>query len=567
MKTTDPIKLIGRRFDEMKGHRLPRESEWQSIADHFVPRKDFSCAQRTGDLRRRRLTSSTPAVALRNSAAMLVSYLIDPTQPFITPNAEGSLIAAGRLARMGAEATDFLDNMGWGIFDRMMRPRSGFLTSAARLSIELWAFGTGVQWIGHKRGFGPVYLTRPLRSSWIASNGDGIVDTVYYQFTMPLWRVLETFENARYVDKWRDAASDEGKMGQPITILHAVEPRRGGEKGGPKERKPFSERYVALEEKAVLQEGGYDSFPYAVPRLEVEDGSDYGTGRCWYALPDAIGLSVLQQGVENTVDLKVTPPVMMPKRMFGKPLDRRPGAVNLYDSGQLGFMSAKDAFQKLDMGGDVGVGLSYHDRLNQNVDAAMLVDWMRLRETGNVTAEEIVERRNLRVGIMSAHVPGIDRDWMGVVADRSAEIMMAEGDLGDPPSDLSGANVDWDYAGPLARAQRQRQAEAFDRMFERAMKARELDPAAPYVLNVMEGLRACAEAEGLPVGTLRPRGEVAELVAAEQERAEQAAQMEQMQQGATALRDGAQGVASLAGAMGGGGMDDMPADAAMRMAA
>ena len=547
MKTTDPITLTARTFDDMKSHRLHRESEWQQIADHFLPRKDFSMVQRRGDLRRRRLTSSVPAVSLRNSAAMLVSYLIDPTNPFITPNAENSLISSGRSTRLGASATDFLDNMRWGIHSRMMRPASGFLSSAARLSIELWAFGTGVQWIGHKRGFGPIYQTRPLRSCWIACNGDGIVDTLYYQFQLPLWRVLRDYENARYVDKWRDAS--DTKLKEMVTILHTVEPRQDGQKGGPKERKPWSERYICLEEKAILREGGYDSFPYAVPRLEVEEGSDYGTGRCWYALPDAIGLSVLQQGIENAVDLKVSPPIMRPMKMFGKPLDRRAGADNQYNPGQLGFMSARDAFQKIDVAGDVGVGLQYRGDLVQAVESAMLVDWMRLRETGNVTAEEIVERRNLRVGIMSAHVPGIDRDWMGVTADRTAEIMMAEGDLGDPPRELAGATVEWDYAGPLARAQMQRQAEAFDRMFERANRAKELDPSAPYVLNIQEGLRACAEAEGLPIGTLRPREEVEALTEAENDRAEQAEQMQAVQMGAGALRDGAQGVASLAGAM------------------
>lgn len=547
MKTTDPIIQTARTFDDMKAHRLHRESEWQQIADHFLPRKDFSLVQRRGDLRRRRLTSSVPAVSLRNSAAMLVSYLIDPTNPFITPNAENSLISAGRSTRLGASATDFLDNMRWGIHSRMMRPASGFLSSAARLSIELWAFGTGVQWIGHRRGFGPVYQTRPLRSCWIACNADGIVDTLYYEFQLPLWRVMREYENARYVDKWQNAS--ETKLREMVTILHTVEPRQDGQKGGPKERKPWSERYICLEEKAILREGGYDSFPYAVPRLEVEEGSDYGTGRCWYALPDAIGLSVLQQGIENAVDLKVSPPIMRPKRMFGKQLDRRAGADNVYDPGQLGFMSARDAFQKIDVAGDVGVGLQYRGDLVQAVEAGMLVDWMRLRETGNVTAEEIVERRNLRVGIMSAHVPGIDRDWMGVTADRTAEIMMAEGDLGDPPRELSGATVEWDYAGPLARAQMQRQAEAFDRMFERAMRARELDPSAPYVLNIQEGLRACAEAEGLPIGTLRPREEVEALTEAENDRAAQAEQMQAVTMGAGALRDGAQGVASLAGAM------------------
>lgn len=549
MKTTDPIKVVSRRFDEMKGHKLHREGEFQLIADHFVPRKDFSIAQQRGQLRRRRLTSSVPAVSLRNAAAMLVSYLIDPTQPFITPNAEGDLVAAGRTTRLGARSTDFLDGMSWGIHSRMMRPASGFLTSAARMAIELYAFGTGIQWIGHKRGFGPIYLSRPLRSSWIATDGDGAVDTCYYEFTRPLWRVMNRFPDARYVDKWVDLMSKDGGEDTPITLLHAVEPRRGGEKGGEASRKPVAEKYLCLDPKIVLEDRGYDSFPFAVPRLEVEDGSDYGTGRCWYALPDAMGLSVLQQGIENGVDLKVMPPVMMPKRMFGKPLDRRPGATNLYDSAGLGFMSAKEALQTLDVAGDVGVGLAYHDRLIQNVEAAMLVDWMRLRDSGNVTAEEIIERRNLRVGIMSALVPGIDRDWMGVAADRTAEIMMAEGDLGAVPDELAGKRVDWDYAGPLARAQMQRQAEAFDRMFARAMSAKELDPSAPYVLNIREGLRACAEAEGLPIGTLRPRDDVDALVAEEAERQEAAEQMAMIQQGATALRDGSQGVASLAGAM------------------
>lgn len=550
METTDPIKLISRRFDDMRTHKAARESEYQLIADHFVPRKDFSCVQRTGELRRRRLTSSVPAVALRNSAAMLVSYLIDPTNPFITPNAENSLVAAGRSTRLGARATDFLDNMRWGIHQRMMRPKSGFLAGASRLSVELWAFGTGVMWIGHKRGFGPMYQTRPFRSCWIGTNGDGIVDTVYYQFQAPLWWVLQTYPNARFVDKWAEKAGDEAKLGEVVTILHTVEPRKGGQFGGPKERKPFAERYVCLEEKAILKEDGYDSFPYAVPRLEVEDGSDYGTGRCWYALPDAIGLSVLQQGIENAVDLSVAPVLMRPKRMFAGPLDRRPGADNVYDPAQLGFMAAREAIQKLDVAGNAGIGLEYQGRLQANVEGAMLVDWMRLRESGNVTAEEIVERRNLRVGIMSAHVPGIDRDWMGVVAERTAQIMMAEGDLGEVPPELSGAEVEWDYSGPLARAQQQRQAEAFDRMFARALQARELDPAAPYVLNIAEGLRACAEAEGLPVGTLRAREEVDALTAEQEEKQAAAEQLQAVQMGAGALRDGAQGVASLAGAMG-----------------
>lgn len=547
------IRGIDRAFEDMKAHKALREDEFQQIADYFMPRKDFSCANRPGDLRRRRLTSSVPPVSLRNSAAMLFSYVVDPTNPFISPSVENSLMAAGyEMLDLSREGSDWLERLRWGIHGRMMSARSGFATSSARLSVELWAFGTGVQWVGHKRGQGPIYQTRPFQSCWIRTNGDGMVDTVYYQFTAPLHWVLERWPEASKVDDWQKIASEtddakrEAALRQSVTLLHVVEPRIGGERGRVQRQKPFAEYYVCLDKKAVLEERGYDSFPYAVPRLEPEQGSDYGTGRCWHALPDAKALSVLQQAIENGVDLKVAPPIMMPKKLFGGPLDRRPGAANYFDPTRLGFMNLSDAVKRLELTGDLGVGQAYHQELIQRVEAAMLVDWMRLRDSGNVTAEEIRERRNLRISVMSAHVPGIDRDWMGVVAERTAEILLAEGDLGPVPADLRNLDVDWDYAGPLAQAQRQRQAEGFDRMFARAMQARELDPAAPFVLNLAEGLRACADAEGLPLGTLRSRAEVEAMMAEQAERAQAAEERQAAMDGAAALRDGAQGVASLA---------------------
>ncbi len=54
---------------------------------------------------------------------------------------------------------------------------------------------------------------------------------------------------------------------------------------------------------------------------------------------------------------------------------------------------------------------------------------MKLRENGNVTAEEIIERRTLRIRSMEAYVPSVDRDLMGVTADRTLAAMVAEDQL------------------------------------------------------------------------------------------------------------------------------------------
>jgi hypothetical protein len=47
-----------------------------------------------------------------------------------------------------------------------------------------------VTWTVRKRGFGPIYQCRPLRACWIAEDEDGMVDTLFFQFTLPIWKAV-----------------------------------------------------------------------------------------------------------------------------------------------------------------------------------------------------------------------------------------------------------------------------------------------------------------------------------------------------------------------------------------
>lgn len=544
------FKCLDRQFDELRQARLQREAEWQMIADVFLPRKDFTLPQKPTELRRRRLTSSVPAMALRRGSGLLTAYMISNSQPFIKPNVARGLVAAGRSSDLSGDSKDYLSRVEWGVFDRMMLPQSGFLTSASRLSMELYAFGSGVQWIGRKRGFGPRYQTRPLRACWISENEDGEVDTLFFQFTLPLWRAVERWPD-HGIDDWTRDMADEAKARAAVTVVHAVYPRLGGVMGAEARAKPFAEVYFCRDKKAILAERGYDSFPYAVPRLDVEEGSAYGTGLAWWVLPEALVLNALQQGVENAVELKNNPPLLMPKRMFGKPLDRRAGAVNAYDAAGIGFQTANQAIQKLEIAGDVSVAADYMRRLENNVEMAFFTDWMRLRDSGTMTAEEVRERRDLRIRAMSSFVPGVDRDWMGPTADRTLMVMGEENQLERPPAELSEVDVDWDYNGPLAIAQLRGQVDGISTMLDMTLKAKEIDPSATYVLAVEEGLRAVGEALALAPETMRGRSAVAELRARDEQARQMAENKEMMGAAATALRDGGQGAASLAGVSGG----------------
>jgi hypothetical protein len=552
------FKAIDRNWDDLKQLRSAREGEWQSIADYFMPRKGFTVTARPTELMRRRVTSSLGPRILGRGAALLVAYLVDASRPFIGPNVDLGMVQAGRSLNLDAEGTDFLDTLQWAMFDRMMSPQSGFLSSISRLAIELEGFGTGIQWIGRKRGFGPIYQARPLRSCWIADNEDGEVDTNYFRYTIPAWKVLEKYPEADKVQKLRELGSDEKTYRQDVTLLHVVEPRKGGRAGAVATAKPFQACVVAPDFKAILDESGYDTFPYSVARLGVEEGSAYGTGMAWQALPDVAAHNWFRQKMEQAAGLRVDPPLAMPARLFGKPLDRRAGAVNTYNAAGLGFQNLRDAIQRFEIAGDPNAAAQIMDGIKRDAEEIFFVDWMSLNDGVQKTAEEIRDRRDLRVRAMSALVPSVDRDLLGKGADRTLQIMLAEGQLPPPPASLAGIDVDWDYKGPLAMMQQRGQFEGVDRLFDLTTKAIGIDENAKHALMVSEGLRAAAEALGVPVGVMRSRQDYDAAIEAQNTQAQDAADMEHVQGAATSLRDAGQGISSMMGAGPGGGAGGRP---------
>lgn len=547
-------------WDDLKQKRMPRESEWQMIADYFAPRKTFTCQAMPGELIRRRVTASIGPRLLARGAGLLGAMLIDHTMPFIGANVEGGLFADGRKVDLDAKSRDYLSNTEWLIHAQQMRAKSNYLSSTSQVCVELEGFGTGIRWTGRKRGFGPVYKHIPLRACWIDENEDGQVDTLYRRFVMPVWRACERYPQLREHEAIAKLLGDEKKALLPLELLHAVQPRLYGRAGAVATAKPFESVVIAVEHKCIAEESGYDSFPYSVARLNVEEGSTYGTGLAWHALPNVLVINALQQGIELATYLRLNPPTLEPINFLPKALDRRPNARNQYDPMALGFQgTVREAFQRLDIAGDPGVGKDQQRALENEVEQIFFIDWMNLADGVQKTAEEIRERRDLRLRALSSLVPYVDRDLIAADADRTLDVLKEEGRLPPAPDAIGGKTVEWDYRGPLAILQKRGRLEAVDRMFDLAMKAKTLEAEGPETpLHVEEMLRTAFEAVGLPGDNMRGRDEMEQRRAAANDAAQDQADAEQAEMGARAFRDMGQGVATLDGGLGGG----RPAEAA-----
>ncbi|MGH6972827.1 MAG: portal protein, partial [Caulobacteraceae bacterium] len=438
-----------RQFAGLRAQRVDFDVKWQLVSDYILPRRDFTVTQRPNQLRPSRVTSSVATNANTRMAALMLAYLIDYTRPFLLPNVARGLVAAGRQTDLDQPGLDYLGALEWTIFDHLMLPRTQLMLRLGSMLKEFCAFGCGVLWTGRRRGYGPYVNARPVQACWWSENEEGMIDTLFFKMKIPLYRVLARWPAAEGVWKGAGAECDENEL---VDILLACRPRPGGRKGAVRANKPFAFVAIAEEKGAILERSGYDSFPYAVFRYDPMPGCAYAEGPGCQVLPDVMVLNHIQQAIENGASQDALPPVAMPVRMFAKPLDRRMGAVNYYNPAGLGIQRADQAILKLNFTGDLSTALQLKPSLINDIETGYFTDWLRLREAGDMTAEEVNERRDMRLRGMASIVANCEAP-MSVLGDRALEIMAAENMLPPSPPSVAGAEVDWEYAGPLAVAQ------------------------------------------------------------------------------------------------------------------
>ncbi|MFC5346274.1 portal protein [Brevundimonas staleyi] len=544
-------------WEEAQTQRRAFEPGWQMVSDYFYPSTNFTVTQTSPVVRRaRRVVTNVPRQNLKQAAALFVAYAIDTSQPFLNPNVNRGMSLAGRAVwtrgpdgrelELDDASRDYLETLRWQMFDAMLLPQSGFVAATVRCGLEFLAFGNCVQWTGRKRGFGPRYQHMPLKSCWWLKNEAGEVDTMFRRWRTPVWRLAKDYPKALEHPKIRELAEDAKKAQTEIPVLHVVEPRQGGVSGGIATNKPFASLTLLPEHDWFeAKEEGYDSFPYQVAGMDEWEGAPYCTGLGFDALPDAMALNHFSGGMERAIDLINDPVTFAPTRLFGNRLDRRPGAVNIYDPVNLGFQSLRDAIQKADIAGDPSWAERRCAALQTNIETVFFGNFTKLRDAANVTAEEIFERRDLRTRALSYLVPAFDRDLFGKGADRGLDALVEEDLVSPPPAALSGVDVDWDYAGPLAKAQMRTQVDGALRLFDAAKAAAQFDETAADIVNVHEALRTVNDSLGNAPGMVNSRAAVAEKAAQRAEAAAQAQQNETMTAEATALRDAGQGIASI----------------------
>ena len=151
------------------------------------------------------------------------------------------------------------------------------------------------------------YRSIHLSRICIAENHRGVIDTVYRKF-----RYSARAAQQKWGDQLPQRILDciEKEPDKKFEFIHAVQPNEEYEIGrlGTAGMK-YSSYYVCVEEKCVVSEGGYHTFPSAVSRYVTAPEEVYGRSPAMTVLPDIRMINAMNKTTIRAAQKMVEPPL------------------------------------------------------------------------------------------------------------------------------------------------------------------------------------------------------------------------------------------------------------------
>jgi len=520
---------IRKRLDKLEADRGTWESHWQEILDYVMPRKaEITFLRSRGEKRTEVLFDSTAITANNLLAASLQGTLTLPSLPWFSLKLRDD--DANKVRDIQIWLEDTARRM-YAVFNE-----SNFNTEVHEMYLDLCSVGTSAIFVEEaNEGFlqgGLHFNTLHIAEYFIQENSTGRVDTLYRKYKMTARQAVQEFGEKNIGTKIKEAV--KAKPDTQFNFIHAVEPTPDYERSvgmKAKTKLPFHSCHVCFEDKMVVRVGGYNEFPYLVPRWSKATGEIFGRSPSYNALPD---IKTLNKAVE--IGLKAWAKAIDPPLLVTD--DGVIGRVRMTPAG-ITVVRSDTAIKPLQIGSNWQITDLKENQLRTAIRQAYYSDQLQLQEGPQMTATEVQVRYELMQRLLGPTLGRFQTEFLNPLIERVFGIMMRADALMPRPSEMEGRNMDIEYVGPLARSQRMEEAIAVERLYQLAMQVVQVDPTVMDVINHEQAIRMRATLLGVPKTVLRGEDEVAEIreqrAAAQQQAQEQA--MAQ-QQADTALSQG-----------------------------
>lgn len=519
-------------LDDLKTQRRPYEPEWREQVEFIGPNarrvQEFVIA---GQRQTMRLYDTTAPDSARKLANYLNGVVTSASTRFQTLITEDPELMRDR------DVAIWLDDTSTRMFSAYQQ--SNFSSCLAQGYGGLVKHGTAAIYVEERErlhaGFnGFRYYTFPI-GTWVCSrDADGNINVFMHEFELTAKAALAKF--GQMVSESIKRAHERTPF-ERFRFAHAIYPREGS-----KSPLAISGCYVELDKQATVKEEGYHEMPVFVADWERDEGELYGKGPGHVALPDIRSVNAAKKLGLEALNLQVRPPLQVPNDgVLGGQVRLTPAAQNM--------MLSQREILPIQLGHDLKSEMVKSEELREAIRAVFYRDLVALPDKNYMTATEILKNLELINRELGPTLGNVQVGLLKPHAERTFNLMLRAGAFLPPPPSLSGAKLDLQFEGPLARAQRSGDLTSLQQALALVAGIAEHDEEALDNIDTDENVKYIWEVTGTPMRLLRSTASRSQIRQARAEAAQQQAQTEQAATQMQAIEGGARTIKTMQEAM------------------
>lgn len=533
-------KEIIKRYDRLETQLNLFKNRWQVVAEYFAPSRYGILSGDTvnpGQASDQRVFDSTGIFAADLFGNFLSGKIINPSEKWC------GVTAGNPIAQREDDVKEWCEESR----DRLLADyaASSFYTAGTEAIKDYGVFANGSVYGGErpflptdapKYGYrGSHYITHPIGRYVIGENAAGECDLQFVKFKLAARAAKATWPKGTFSSGLQSAFDND--RDDLFDFIYAVYPREDSDRRQQygNRKMPYAACYVEKEAQNVVEESGFEVFPFTTARYGKRWGEFYGRGFGEIALHDAQTLNLAKRmGLEDWA-LKIRPPIMAKKGITGT-MRIRPAGLTIIDT--------RDAIQNAIMpwqsGSHPEVSQIKEDELRQSIMQCFYVDKIvKLLEIENMkemTATAYLHTLNLLFGLLGPIYTGIESGFLRPRVNADFIRLYREGVFSRPPDILleTGGSINIEFQNPLARAQKMGELDAIDAALARLqpiakaeMEMKGYSEAWDW-FDVDKATQRIFDVTGVPATLVKNEQEVMMIRKARTEQEQQKMQQQQM---------------------------------------
>lgn len=529
--------------DQLFSKRSSFMSFLQDVAENFYPqRADFTVNRVMGDNFAENLTTSYPCLVQRDLGNSLGTML--------RPNSLDWFAIGARGTEFDQAGKEWLEDKSKVMRKAMYDRSSQFLRATKEGDHDFSAFGQAVLSVEvNAEATGILYRCWHIRDVAWCEDAQGKISTVHRK-----WKPTALMLKSIFRDKIHPKVEEKlsGPKREPyceINVRHIVIPANEYEgeyvgKGRP--RIKYVSVFIDIDNQHEMEAVGQTYMKYVIPRWQTVSGSQYAYSPATViALPDARLLQAMTSTLLEAGEKATTPPLIGVQEAMRSDLAVYAGGITWVDAAYDEREGSVLRPLTQDLRG-IPFGIDMQRDARSMLTEAFYLNKLTLPATGpDMTAYEVSQRVQDYIRQAAPVFEPMETEYNGGLCEATFEAMMGAGTsegswffgrFSDIPESLLGKDPGFRFESPLHDAIEKQKGQKFIEAIGLTSQAVALDQTAPANLDVKTAFRDALSSIGIPAKWMTSEDEAAQIVAAEQEKAQAAQLMAAMQQGGEAAK-------------------------------